>query len=213
MAETVRIAIVDDHPFFRDGVRRALQKAKHISVVAEGASAADALQIASEHTPNLMLIDITMPGSGIDAVRDIQVRHPDIKIVMLTGSDDDEHLTAALAAGAAGYLLKGTDTAELLDAVRAVLDNQAYITPALSMRVLLDSVRSQGAAARGAVRSPLTRREGEILDAAVRGLNNIEIAAELKIAVPTVKNTLSRIFEKLKVRNRREAIAIRLQNK
>jgi DNA-binding NarL/FixJ family response regulator len=211
MSEVIDIAIVDDHPFFRDGVERALRRAKDIRFVAQASSAAEARRIATEQRPNIMLLDIDLPGGGIEAVRAI-AEDTAVKVIMLTVSDDDEHVTNALAAGASGYLLKGADTAELLEAVRTVHLGQPYITPALSSRLLMRQLRSrsQSAADPKASRSELNFREQQILNHAARGLTNNDIAATLAIAVPTVKNYMSRIFQKMQVRNRAEAIAVHL---
>ncbi|MDX2159553.1 MAG: response regulator transcription factor [Hyphomicrobiaceae bacterium] len=211
----IKIALVDDHPFFRGGVRRALHKVKDVKLVAEGGTADDAGRIAVEHQPDVMLLDITMPGGGIAAAREIAKCSPRTRIVMLTGSDDDDKVAAALEAGAIGYVLKGADTAELLQAVRAVQSGQAFITPMLSSRLLLDSVRTRRAAeAEAAIaQGSLNNREREILDLVTQGKTNSEIADTLNLALPTVKNYISRIFEKLQVRNRAEAIAFNLRRK
>ncbi|WP_088346427.1 MULTISPECIES: response regulator transcription factor [Rhodomicrobium] len=209
MSETIRIAIVDDHPFFRDGVERALRKVQEIRLVAQGMSAADACQIAREQKPDIILLDITMPGGGIEAARRIVDSDVPVKIIMLTGSDDDEHVASALAAGASGYLLKGTNTAELMEAVRAVHHGRPYITPTLSSRLLAQRLRTQPAEA--PPRAKLNEREQQMLDYAAQGLTNGEIAARCNLALPTVKNCMSRIFQKLQVRNRAEAIAVRTQ--
>jgi len=212
MPENIRIAIVDDHPFFRDGVERALRKVQEISLVAQGTSAADAYRIAEENQPDIMLLDITMPGDGIEAARVIANGDAPIKVIMLTGSDDDEHVAAALAAGASGYLLKGANRAELLEAVRAVYNGRPYITPALSSRLLIQRTRGSQPNAGAVARAKLNEREHQMLDYAAQGLNNSEIAAKCNLALPTVKNCMSRIFQKLHVRNRAEAIAVRAQD-
>jgi two-component system, NarL family, nitrate/nitrite response regulator NarL len=213
MSEIIEIAIVDDHPFFRDGVERALRRAKDVKFVAQASCAADARRIAKEQRPNIMLLDIDLPGGGIEAVRAIVADGADVKVIMLTVSDDDEHVTNALAAGASGYLLKGADTAELLEAVRTVHLGQPYITPALSSRLLMRQLRSRSQpAAPKASRSELNFREQQILGHAARGLTNHDIAATLDIALPTVKNYMSRIFQKMQVRNRAEAIAVHLSD-
>jgi two-component system nitrate/nitrite response regulator NarL len=211
MPDNIRIAIVDDHPFFIDGVERALRKVQEITLVAQGTSAADACRIAREHQPDIMFLDIAMPGGGIEAARMIADGETSIKIIMLTGSDDDEHVAAALAAGASGYLLKGANRTELIEAVRVVHQGKPYITPGLSSRLLVERTRSSQPNAASAARAKLTVREHQMLDYAAQGLNNAEIAAKCNLALPTVKNCMSRIFQKLQVRNRAEAIAVRAQ--
>lgn len=211
MHENISIAIVDDHPFFRDGVERALRRVKEISLVAHGDSAAEACRIASELQPDIMLLDITMPGGGLQAARAICGSGSSVKIIMLTGSDDDEQVAAALAAGASGYLLKGINTAELIEAVSAVFHGRPYITPALSSRLLVQRVKNQQQKNAGASRSMLNEREQQMLEFAAQGLTNSEIAARCNLALPTIKNCMSRIFQKLRVRNRAEAIAVHRQ--
>jgi two-component system, NarL family, nitrate/nitrite response regulator NarL len=212
MHNKIRIAIVDDHPFFIDGVERALRKVQEITLVAQGACADDACRIAKEHEPDIMLLDITMPGGGIEAARSITDGDNAIKIIMLTGSDDDEHVAAALAAGASGYLLKGANRTELVEAVRAVHHGRPFITPALSTRLLVQRTRGSQPDVAAAARAKLNLREHQMLDYAAQGLNNSEIAARCNLALPTVKNCMSRIFQKLQVRNRTEAIAVRGQD-
>jgi DNA-binding NarL/FixJ family response regulator len=212
MSPAIRVAIVDDHPFFRDGVKRALRRVKDIEFAAEGASAADACQIADEIKPDILLLDITMPGGGIEATRTIAEKSPGIGVIILTGADDDAKAEAALDAGAAGFLLKGVGTLELLEAVRCVHGGRPYITPAVSSRLVLNAVRSRRSTRESIPRhTDLNHREQEILNAAIEGLTNAEIARRLDLALPTVKNYMSRIFEKLNVRNRAEAIAVSLR--
>lgn len=214
MAETIDIAIVDDHPLYRAGVRQALRKVAGVKVVSEGASAADACRIARDVAPDIILLDISMPGDGIEAVRSICAAATTVKIIMLTGSDDDERVSAALSAGASGYVLKGANTSELIEALRTVHAGSPYVTPSLSSRLVLSSARKPKApATKSAVSSGLSVREQAILDCLVQGMTNSEIASELGLALPTVKNYLSRILEKLKVRNRAEAIAVCLKSK
>lgn len=214
MTDIIHVALVDDHPFFREGVRRALQKVRDVKLVAEGESADDARRIAREFRPDIMLLDITMPGGGIEAAHAISASDPAVKIVMLTGSDNDEHFNAAIAGGVRGYVLKGANTEELLKALRTVQAGQPYVTLSLSNRMLFQTVRSHEAPAtphQG--RTELTPREQQFMDLAARGLTNTEIASDTGLALPTIKNAMSRIYEKLKVRNRAEAIAIWLKQR
>lgn len=212
MSPAIRVAIVDDHPFFREGVKRALRRVKDIELAAEGACASEARQIADEIKPDVLLLDIAMPGGGIEATRAITEKLPAVRVIILTGSDDDAKAEAALEAGAAGFLLKGVGTLELLEAVRCVHGGEPYITPAVSSRLLLNAARARRLTQDRRVKhSDLNRREQEILNAAILGLTNLEIARQLNLALPTVKNYMSRIFEKLNVRNRAEAISVTLK--
>jgi DNA-binding NarL/FixJ family response regulator len=180
--------------------------------VAEGATAADACAIAKQLQPDVILLDITIPGGGIEAATAIVASGLSVKVVMLTGSDDEERVTAALAAGAQGYLLKGTDAGELMEAVRVVHGGDPYVTPALSSRLLVRAVRAQLSMGNAAVKGfGLNYREQQILELVAEGLSNSDIAARLGLAVPTVKNYVSHIFQKMHVRSRAEAIAVKFR--
>ena len=212
MSEAIRIAVIDDHPIFRGGLKWAISRARDVTVVGEGATAADACTIAKELRPDVMLLDITIPGGGIEAATAIVASGSSVKVIMLTGSDDDERVAASLAAGAQGYLLKGANAEELLEAVRVVHSGHPYVTPALSSRLLVRAVRALplvgSAAAKG---FGLNHREQQILELAAEGLSNSDIAARLGLAVPTVKNYMSHIFQKMHVRNRAEAVAVKFR--
>lgn len=210
MPDLIRLAVIDDHPIFRSGLHRALSRVPDVRIVAEGASADEACRIASEGQADVMLLDITLPGDGIEALRTIMAAGSPVKVIMLTGSDDDERVADSLAAGASGYLLKGISAAELVDAVRTVHAGGPYITPALSSRLLVQRMRSQRAPERTELR--LNRREQEVLEYAAKGLSNKEIAAALGLTLATVKNYMSRVLQKLNVRSRSEAVAL-LQKK
>jgi DNA-binding NarL/FixJ family response regulator len=212
MPDTIRIAAVDDHPLVRGGLERALQRVKDIKLIAVGKNAADACRIVEEERPDVMLLDITMPGDGIEAARSIAASGARTKVLMLTGSDDDGDVAAALAAGAKGYIVKGSETAELLDAVRAVHSGRPYITAEVAARVLVQTVHAPGAAAAPSLEDgKLNDREEEILEHVARGMTNREIADQLNMSVPSVKGRIARIIRKMEVRNRTEAIVARLR--
>lgn len=212
MPDTLTIAIVDDHPFYRDGVMRALQKTRGVRLVGTGGNADDAVRIVAELKPDILLLDIGLPGGGIEAARTIQASSPErTRIIILTGSDDSADVAAAFQGGVRGYLLKGADSAELLQAIRTVHQGETFITPMLWSRVM---AQSSGAAPQQASSGlELSARERQMLDLACTGLTNGEIATRLNLALPTVKNAMSRIFDKLGVRNRAEAIAMNVGNK
>jgi two-component system nitrate/nitrite response regulator NarL len=210
MSEIIRLAVIDDHPIFRSGLHRALSRVSDVRIVAEGASAEEACRIADGEEADVMLLDITMPGGGIEALRAIRAGDRPLKIIMLTGSDDDERVADTLAAGANGYLLKGISATELIDAVRTVYGGRPYITPALSSRMLIEKMRAQRSSER--LEARLNRREQEVLEYAAKGLSNKDIAATMGLTLATVKNYMSRILQKLQVRSRSEAVA-RLQKR
>lgn len=204
MAEPIRIAIVDDHPLFRSGVALTLAAEAQFEVVGQGGCAADALRICEQLLPDVLLLDISMPGCGLAAAQKITSQCPVVRIVMLTASECDEHVLAALEAGARGYVLKGVSSTELIRTINSILVGETYVTPALAAR-LLKQVRQAPAAANRGDYTSLTLREEEILDEVSRGLTNKEIAARLGISEKTVKHYMTNIMEKLQVRNRVEA--------
>ncbi|MHB2165807.1 response regulator [Alsobacter sp. R-9] len=207
MSDTIKIAVIDDHPLFREGVAFTLDTAGGFEVVGQGSSAADAMRIVTQQRPDMILLDVSMPGSGVEAAKTISTMAPDIRIVMLTVSESEEHVAAALQAGARGYMLKGSSAAELVRTVRAIYEGDSYVSPGLAAR-LLTQMKQQAApvADRGDDRVELTSREDEILAFVSRGLTNKEIAARLSLSEKTVKHYMTNIMNKLQVRNRVEAV-------
>jgi two-component system, NarL family, nitrate/nitrite response regulator NarL len=206
--KAIRVAVVDDHPMFRAGVVQILKSSDVFEVVGEGGSAKDAVQLAKELAPNLMLIDISMPGSGLEATALITKLCPEINIVMLTASEAEENVTATLEAGAKGYLLKGTSGPELLRIAEAVCNGDSYVTPTLAAKLLCQMRQKQilQKAQQDDGHSELTVREEEVLDHVARGLTNKEIARALSLSEKTVKHYMTIIMQKLQVRNRVEAV-------
>lgn len=204
MSDPIRIAVVDDHPLFRSGVAVTLAAEPRYEVVAQGATAADAVRIAEQFLPDIMLVDIAMAGCGLTAAQKIAQTCPIVRVVVLTASESDDHVLAALEAGVRGYILKGVSANELIRTLNAILVGETYVTPALAAR-LLQQVRKAPVAQRSGDLSALTAREEEILDEVSRGLTNKEIANRLGISEKTVKHYMTNIMEKLQVRNRVEA--------
>ena len=206
MSDLLHIAVVDDHPLFREGVAHTLGAQPGIEVVAEGDSAAAALRIAADRLPDIMLLDVSMPGGGLNAVRQIAHAFPVIKLVMLTVSEEEEDVTAALRAGARAYILKGVAARELVRILRDVAAGEVYVTPSLAANLLAEL--TGGGAARTAASTPLdvlTERERQILELVAGGDSNKEIAARLSLSEKTVKHHMTNILQKLQVRNRVEA--------
>ena len=207
MNEIARIGVIDDHPIFLSGLRRAFQGAEGLSIVAEGGDKDVAVNMAKPNNVDLMLIDIGIPGGGIEAVRDIIKKHPKMKIIMLTGSDDEDHLEAAIMLGAQGYVLKGATSTELHDAVSAVLAGELYVSIKLAARFLFRQLREgRWQSTDGSKRNLLSPTEQKIADLVSEGLSNREIADQLGLPIGRVKSHMTRILRKLGVRNRIEVM-------
>jgi two-component system nitrate/nitrite response regulator NarL len=212
MTEPLHIAIVDDHPLFRSGVADALTRHGEFQIVAEGGSADEAIAIAGAKLPDVMLLDVSMPGGGVHAVREISRSFPVVKVVMLTVSEHEDDVTASLRAGARGYILKGVAARELISILRAVAAGDVYVTPSLAATLLFEL---SGAASPRSPLSPLdelTERERQILEQVAAGDSNKEIAAALQLSEKTVKHHMTNILQKLQVRNRVEAALMAKQN-
>ena len=207
-AAEVRVLLADDHALFRDGLASLLAAWGH-DVVGQVADGDAAVLSALELRPDLVLMDVSMPGSGgLDATRRIAGRAPGLPIVMLTASEDVDDLFAALKAGARGYLLKNLESSELRTMLDAVARGEAAITPAIAARILAELARVDRPAD-APIRGPdhLTDRELDVLRLVVDGLRNKEIAATLGVSENTVKFHLRNILDKLHAQNRAEVVA------
>ncbi len=208
MSETLRVVLADDHAPTRAGVREALE-AQSCEVVAEASSAAGALAAAQEHRPDVCLLDIHMPGSGIMAAADITREVPGTTVVMLTASEDDEDLFAALRAGASGYLSKTMDPARLAPALRSVLAGESVL-PRWLVQKMATELRGRSRRRIFLPTRPkgveLTEREAEILDLMTEGLTTEQMAERLFVAKVTVRTHVSALLKKLRVPDRESAI-------
>ncbi|RWM17361.1 response regulator transcription factor [Mesorhizobium sp.] len=203
MTAPIRIAIVDDHPLFREGVARSLGEIGGFELVGEGASAEDAERLVRASAPDILMLDISMPGGGLNALASILAAAPEQKIVMLTVSETNSDVAQALKAGARGYVLKGVGSKSLAEILRDVANGQSYVSPTLSARLLSDLLQPTGR--KPDPLSQLTGREAEILKLVAEGLSNKEVAARLALQEKTVKHHMTRVLAKLNVRNRTEA--------
>lgn len=206
--ERYSVAVVDDHPMIREGVTSVLARDAMFSIVAQGDSGREAVNIACECKPDVMLIDVHMPGGGgIAAVGAIHSKAPSVKTIILTVSEEETDLVSALEAGASGYVLKGTAGTELVRIVKSVLNGEIYVTPGLAARAILKMRQSPAEEKPKAEPvAGLTKREGEILSSAAEGMTNKEIAKRLDLSEKTVKHYMTNILDKLGVRNRVEAV-------
>lgn len=205
MSPVIRIVIADDHPLFREGVVRSLQEAGRFDVVGQAGNADEAVRLVGELAPELALLDISMPGGGITAARRISESAPQVKVVMLTVSEADEDVLAALRAGAKGYVLKGVGSATLAEILAGIVDGEGYVSPTLAARLLMEMRTRAPEPASEEPLARLTEREEEILRLVSVGMSNKEIARKLDLQEKTVKHHMTRILSKLHVRNRTEA--------
>lgn len=206
----IRIVIVDDQTLLREGLTALLNLTPGITVVGQASDSMAALELAAELQPDVVLMDIRMPGmNGIAATRELHSRHPDIHVIVLTTFDDDEYVFEALQAGAAGYLLKNADPNHLAAAIHAVKHGEAILDPAITRKV----IRRANAANPGeaSLSERLTQREREILSLVADGLANPEIAARLSLSEGTVKNHISHILGKLGARDRAHAARLAVE--
>jgi DNA-binding NarL/FixJ family response regulator len=207
----IKVLIVDDQPLVRAGLRTLLDRAEDIAVVGEAGDGEQALALCRELVPDVVLMDIRMPGlDGIEAAR-IIVDDPALagtQVVMLTTFDTDEHVFDAIRAGAAGFLLKDTHPDDLRRAVRVVASGDALLSPAVTRRVMQAAARSVTHPPDAELLGRLTEREREVLRHISRGLSNDEIAAALHITPATTRTYVSRLLTKLDARDRSQLVAL-----
>jgi DNA-binding NarL/FixJ family response regulator len=206
----IKVLIADDHIFYREGVRALLNNVPNIEVIGEANNGEEAIAQARDLQPNVILMDLKMPGmNGIDATRRIHETQPDIGVLVITMFDDDDSVFAAMRAGARGYLLKDADKDEVVRAIVAVERGEAIFSPAIAKRMM------QYFAAPSAAPNPknqpdefaaLTEREFEVLGLIAQGHNNLAIANKLSLSIKTVQNYVSSILTKLQVADRAQAI-------
>ena len=202
----LRILLADDHPLFRHGLAALLKGTPDVEVVGEATTGEEAVTLANSLQPDLVLMDIRMPGvNGIEATRRILAARPATRILVVTMFEDDASVFTAMRAGARGYILKDADKDEMLRAIRAVGSGEAIFSPAIATRMIEFFAAPRPAAASDAF-PDLTEREHEILDLMAQGMNNVEIAQRLVLSHATVRNYVSSIFSKLQVADRAQAI-------
>ncbi|WP_438752931.1 response regulator [Pararhizobium sp. O133] len=204
----ISIAVIDDHPLFREGVMRILSEVPGFEIVAEGGTRDDALKICATLRPDVLLMDISMPGGGLNAIQPILETNPAQKIVMLTVSEGSDDVMGALSKGAKAYVLKGVGSRALADIVRSVAAGETYVSPTLSARLLSDMSSSATASPQPNPLADLTSREQEVLNLVAEGLSNKRIALRLGVHEKTIKQHMTHIFAKLGTSNRTEAAMV-----
>jgi NarL family two-component system response regulator LiaR len=204
MPDPITVMIVDDHEMVRDGAKGYLEVQPEITVVAEAESGAEAVCLAREHVPDVVLMDLVMPGmDGVEATRQVKDISPRTQIIILTSYHEDEHIFPALQAGAISYLLKDVKAADLVQAIRKASIGEATLHPRVASRLIKQF--SRGEPDRSNLFTELTEREVEVLTLIARGFTNQKIADELVISIGTVKGHVSNILSKLHLADRTQA--------
>ena len=213
MPSNVTVVVVDDHPLYRRGVVEAIQSRPDIEVVGEAADAADGIQKVNALLPDIVLLDLGIPGGGVAAAKMIARLSPATRIVILTASEDEEDLKETLEAGAKAYVVKGVSGDELVSILSGVARGDVYVTPSLAAALLISGREPRRRISWSDPLAELTDREAEVLDLVAEAFSNKELAARLEISEKTVKHHVTNILEKLQARNRVEAALLARRRK
>jgi DNA-binding NarL/FixJ family response regulator len=209
---TMKILLCDDQAVIRDGLEMLLNLEKDFQVIGSAQDGAEAVELAAQKQPDLILMDLKMPMmNGVEATREIRARFPQIKILVLTTYDDDEWVFDAIRAGASGYLLKDTSRQKIVEAIRGTMEGKSFVDPAIAGK-LLNQVASKQTQPTSILTDKLTERELDVLRLIAKGINNSDIAAQLHLSEGTVRNHVSAILEKLGVSDRTQAAVIAIQH-
>lgn len=206
MSDKIHVVIADDHTLFREGLAGIISGAEDFEVVGQAGTMQEAVQLARDLLPDIILLDIDMPGGGLEAARIVAEECPVTRIAILTSSEEDDHLIGALKIGARAYILKGVAARELIRILLAIWAGESYVPPMLAASLLLEMREAHSQQKQAA--SPLdelTPREREILEGLAAGLSNKEIGEKLFLSEKTVKHYMTNVLQKLQVRNRVEA--------
>lgn len=210
--DKIHLVIVDDHPLFREGVVAILGTEPDMEIVGQGETAEDAIRLSRDLLPDVLILDINIPGGGLQAAQAIASAYPVVKIVMLTGSPDEENVLTALRSGAQAYVLKGVSARELVNILHTVQAGDGYVTPTLAANLLMElttattSERSQPHSL-----NELKEREREILELIAKGKSNKEIGMQLHLTEKTIKHYVTNILQKLQVQSRVQAALLAQQ--
>ena len=206
MSPPLRVLLADDHPVFRRGLNALLSSLEETIVVGEASHGADAVRLAAELAPDVVVMDLNMPGiNGVEATREIIANRSNTAVLVLTMSEDDDSVFAAMRAGARGYLVKGSDTDEVIAAIMAVGRGDAIFGPTVAQRILSFLTRPLSAYDEHMF-PELSHREREVLDLIATGVSNADISRRLSLSPKTVRNHVSNVFTKLQVADRAQAI-------
>ena len=211
--DKIRLVIIDDHPIFREGVASILGSEPDLEIVGQGFTAEDALRLTRDLLPDAILLDVNMPGGGLNAAETIATSFPVVKIIMLTGSADEDDVLAALKAGAHAYVLKGVAARELNGILHTVYAGEGYVTPSLAANLLseMKSPLKEKQTTNVDSFDELTERERQILELIADGTSNKEIGQKLFLTEKTIKHYVTNILQKLHVSNRVQAALLAQQ--
>jgi NarL family two-component system response regulator LiaR len=208
----MKVIICEDQALVRDGLELILKLEKDIQVVGLAQDGAEALELVARTSPDLVLMDLQMPGmNGVEATRLIRARYPETKVLVLTTFDNDVWVNDAIRAGADGYLLKDSRRAQVLEAIRGTVEGKSYLDPSISGK-LMEQIAQKQEQPETIITEKLTKREVEVLRLMARGLSNPEIAQKLHLSEGTVRNHVSAIFTKLNVADRAQAVIIAIRH-
>ena len=210
--DKIRLAIVDDHSIFREGMLSVLKTEPDIEIVGQGENAEDAVRLARELLPDIIFLDISMPGGGLNAAQTIVENYPVVKIIILTGSEGEAHVMTALKTGARAYVLKGVAARELVNILHTVQSGEVYVTPTLAASLLSEITTGSRNEPSQSTFDKLTEREHEILALIAAGTSNKEIGLQLHLTEKTVKHYVTNILQKLQVHNRVQAAVMALKS-
>lgn len=208
----IRIMLADDHPLLRQALRDVLEKQPDFEVIAEASDGEEAVKLATEMLPDVVIMDISMPTlNGLEATKQIKESNPSIAVLVLTVHSDSEHILSILRAGAGGYLTKSVYGDEVIHAVRALVSGETVLSPAVSQQILKYAFQHSSKPKNLGTGNTLSSRELEVLNLAAKGISNKDIAQRLGLSLRTVKGYLADLFLKLNVASRTEAVIISLR--